>query len=70
MRDAQHFLSMLNSRRVKQEEKDKLLWKEDKKGLYTIRANVAHLEGDFGRPAPPNMLCNSCVPPNVCFFAW
>ena len=67
--DVQHFLSMLNSRRVKQEEKDILFWKGDKKGLYTVRANVTHLEGDPGRTTPLNMLWNSCLPLKVCFFA-
>ena len=67
--DSQHFLCLLNSKRVKHEEKDRLFWKGDKKGVYTIRANAALLEGDNGRTTPLNVLWNNYVPPKVC-FAW
>ena len=70
MDEAHIFLCLLNSRRVKQEEKDKLFWKGDKECTYTVKANVTRLEKVSGRTAPMNMLWNSCVPPKVCFYAW
>ena len=63
--DAQSFLGLLNSRFLKQGEKDKLFWKGDKKGVYTVRVNVAPLEDKPGRTDPLNMLWNNCVPPKV-----
>ena len=65
-----NFLCLLNSRCVKQEEKDKLFWKEDKEGMYIVRVNVGRLEEVLGRTTPVKMLWNSCVPPKVCFYAW
>ena len=56
-------------KRVKHEEKDRLFWKGDKKGVYTVKTNVALLEGDNGRTAPLDMLWNNYVPPKVCFFS-
>ena len=56
MDDAQNFLCLLNSRRVKQEEKDILFWKGDKEGRYTIKANVARLEEVSSWTTPVNML--------------
>ena len=56
--DAQSFLGLLNSRFLKQGEKDKLFWKMDKKGVYTVRVNVAPLEDKLGRTDPLNMLWN------------
>ena len=64
------FFVLLNNRRVKQEEEDKLFWKGDKKGTYTVMANTVLLEGNLGRTMPWLMLWNNCVPPKVCFFAW
>ena len=68
--DARRFLCLLTSKRLKHEEKDSLLWKGDKKGVYTVRANAALLEGDNGRTTPLDMLWNNYMPLEVCFFAW
>ena len=69
--EVQRFLSLLYDRKLYQEEKDRLFWKGDKKGLCTVKANVALLEDNSGRTTPLNMLWNSCVPPKVLFFfAW
>ena len=38
----------------------------DKKGTYTVRANVSLLEGNADRIVPVHMIWNSCVPPKVC----
>ena len=64
------FFSLLYDIKLCQEEKDRLFWKRDKKGLYTVKANVTLLEDNSGRTAPRNMSWNSCVPPKVCFFRW
>ena len=50
------FLSLINNRRVKLEEKDRLFLKGDKKGTYIVRSNVALLEGNSGRTSPSNMI--------------
>ena len=69
MEKIQKNLCLLNNISVKQNEEDRLFWKEDKKGTYTIRANIAFLEGNLGGTSPWDMIWNSCVSPKVCFFA-
>ena len=44
--------------------------KGDKDGLFTVKANYKMLEGRNTRAVPLKMLWNSCVPPEVNFFAW
>ena len=68
--EVQNFMCLVNTRRVKQEENDRLFWKGDKKGMYTVRANASLLEGDANKTAPVKILWNGCVPPKVYFFAW
>ena len=50
--EVQNFLCLLNNRRVKQEEKDKFIWKGDKEGTYTVRVTMARLEEVSSRTAP------------------
>ena len=66
----QRFLSLLYDRKLYHEEKDRLFWKGDKKGVYTVKANVALLVDNSRRTTPRNMLWNNHMPPKVCFFAW
>ena len=63
--EVQRFLILLCDRIFYQKEKDRRFRKGDKKGLYTVKANVALLEDNSERAAPRNMLWNSCVPPKV-----
>ena len=56
MEEIQSFLCLINNRRVKQKEGDRLFWKGDKKGTYAIRANIVLLEGNLGRTAPWKMI--------------
>ena len=66
--EVQRFLSLLNGRKLYQEKKDKLFWKGNKKGLYTVKASVALLENNSGRIAPRNMLWKLHAPHSVFFF--
>ena len=63
-------MSLISNTRVNQVEKDGLFSKGDKNGMYTVRANVALLEGAFGMTVPLKITWNSCVSPKVSFFAW
>ena len=51
-------------------EQDKLLWKGDLNGRYTVRANVTLLEGTSYKTTPWKLLWNKLVPPKVSFFSW
>ena len=68
--ETQSFLSLISNRKFNQMEQDKLLWKGDLNGRYTIRANVTLLEGFSDRTTPWKMLWNNLVPLKVSFFAW
>ena len=50
--EVQIFLNMINSRRTRQMEKDRLLWKGDSNGRCTIWINVTQLEGVFDKKSP------------------
>ena len=50
-------------------EQDKLLWKGDLNGRYTVRANATLLEGVADKTTPWKLLWNNLVPPKVSFFA-
>ena len=67
--EAQSFLSLINNSITNQMEQDKLLWKGDLNGPYTIRANVTFLEGAVDKTAPWKLLWNNLVLPKVSFFA-
>ena len=51
-------------------EKDRLFWKGNPNGSYSVRANVTLLEDVSESKSPWKPLWNSLVPPKVSFFAW
>ena len=51
-------------------EKDKLLWKGDKNGLFIVKATDVHLAGGNTKTIPMKMLWNSYAPAKTSFFAW
>ena len=57
------FLNMINGKRTLRNEKDKLIWKGDSDGHYTVKANVNLMEGATDRKAPYKLIWNSLVPP-------
>ena len=50
-----NFMGLMNARRVKQKQNDRLFWKEDKKSTYIVRANVVLLEGCAAKTTPMKM---------------
>ena len=66
----QNFMNLVNNCRVNQEKNDRLVWKGDKNGLNSIRANATLLEGSTGIIAPWKLVWNSIVLPKISFFAW
>ena len=49
-------------------EKDKLLWKGHKNGLFIVKATDVHLAGGNTKTIPMKMLWNSYAPPKTSFF--
>ena len=48
----QNFIHTVNNRKVTSSKKDRLLWKVDKNGSFTVKAFYAHLEGEIHHSAP------------------
>ena len=67
MDEVQNFINLI-SRKKNQLERDKLLWKRNKNGIFSIKANFKLLEGWNLKSVPLKVLWNGCVPPKVCFF--
>ena len=66
-----NFICMINNKKkINRLEKDRLLWKGDKIGLFLVKANFVLLEGGNLRTVSMKMIWNNCVPPKVSFFAW
>ena len=64
-----NYMILVNKSRINQETSDNIVWKGDKKGLYSVRANSALIEGSAGRTTPWKILWNNLVAPKVWFFA-
>ena len=62
-------LHLYNSKRLSSLIRDRLLWKEAKDGIFTIKFSFVFLEGGRQQLVPVKMLWNPCVPTKVCFFA-
>ena len=41
----QSFINLINNKKTNQLEEDRLLWKGDKNGIFSVKANFALLEG-------------------------
>lgn len=64
------FFSRLTGNLVRKGDNDKVVWKDDKRGLFSIKSFYEVL--DVGRVIifPKNIIWNLLVPPEVSFFAW
>ena len=51
-------------------EKDKLIWKGDESGCFTVKGYFNPLEGVSPCKVPCKMPWNSHIPSKVGFFAW
>ena len=63
----QNFFWLINNRSVNRTEKDRLLWKGGKNGLFTVKENYELMVGGNTKTVPMKMPRNNCVPPEVCF---
>ena len=63
-------ISLICSKNISQEEKDKIFWLVSKNGQYTVKANYKHLKGDLSGCIPTSLIWNNCVPPKVSVFTW
>ena len=62
MEEAQRFINLISSRKIVQRERDKIFWKVDKRGQYSIRACYRQLEGGvLNSRFPIGLIWNSCV---------
>ena len=51
-------------------EKDGLVWKKAKHGLFTFKSSFDFMEGGRSNFLPRKLFWNQCVPTNVGFYAW
>ena len=68
MEETQNFISLINSSRVNQREREKILWTVDKKGEYSVKACYRLLEGGIASPLLEGIIWNNCIPPKVSVF--
>ena len=52
----QSFINPINNKKTNQLEEDRLLWKGDKNGIFSVKADFALLEGRSVRIVPMNLL--------------
>ena len=61
---------MTSNNKISPLEKDKLIWKGDDLGCFTVKGYFNQLEGGSPCMAPYKMLWNSLILSKVGFFAW
>lgn len=64
----ERFLSKLQGQTVKMEEEDRVVWKEDNKGVFFVRGLYSLLEIDYTTPFPLKIIWNPWIPMKVGFF--
>ena len=64
------FIGVLNISSISPHLKDKMIWKGDSSGCFTIKAYFNFLEGESPWPAPIKILWNHYAPSKVGFFTW
>ena len=69
LEETQNFISLINSSRVNQRERDKIFWTVDKKGEYLVKACYRLLEGGIACSLLEGIIWNNCIPPKVSVFA-
>ena len=63
------FLGFLDLLKV-QEGEDTLCWKEDRRGLFSVKPYYCSLSGETNFVFPGKEVWRSCAPFRTCFFAW
>ena len=66
----QEFIGLTSNNKISSLEKDKLIWKGDESGCFTVKGYFNQLEGGSPYNVPYKMLWNSLIPSKVVFFAW
>ena len=64
----QSFICTVGSKRPNPLIRDRLLWKEAKGGIVTVKSSFVLLEGGRQQLVLVKMLWNPCVPTKICFF--
>ena len=52
------------------EGEDTLCWKEDRRGISSVKSYYCSLSGENNFLFPKNEACRSCALLRTCFFAW
>ena len=64
------FIRLSSNNEITPLDKDKMIWKGDASGCYTVKAYFNRLEGVPPYLVPIKMLWNPYVPSKVGFFTW
>ena len=64
------FLSLLQGHLVKREQNDRVVWKGENKGAFSIKGLYSVLETDYTIPFPLKIVWNPWIPSKVSFFTW
>ena len=65
----QEFIGLTSNNKISPLKKDKLFWKGDVSGCFTVKGYFNQLEGGSSSKVPYKMLWNSIIPSKVGFFA-
>ena len=52
MDEVENFINLVNNKKTNQMVKDRLLWKGDKNGIFSVKASIAHIEGGNLKAVP------------------
>ncbi|RVW51874.1 hypothetical protein CK203_067969 [Vitis vinifera] len=68
--EVERLLLTIQGRRLNPLLEDRLLWKETKDEIFSVKSLYSILVSRRGVQFPINIIWNPCVPTKVCFFAW
>ena len=64
------FLSLLQGHSVNKEQEDRVVWKGENKGAFSVKGLYSVLETDCTIPFPLKIVWNPWIPSKVSFFTW
>ena len=70
LEEVQGFLATVNSQSISPNLSDRIWWKKEKNGSFSVKTCFDLLEGGSQQSVPIKMLWNPIVPTKVGFFAW
>ena len=70
LEQVQNFIELNNNKLIIPQKKDRIVWKGNKNGQFSVKVYYHQLEVGPPLKAPTNIIWNPYVPTKVGFFAW